>query len=464
VWPTPAAIRARVGAIAAIVYVPLATAESDQPERYAMALTVVVADTAIAPVYTVPVVDVGTVLSVVYRMAAPAVDVDSVTLCAPEYVPTAGLNAGVDTVPVIVYAAVATAESAHPERYAIAWIVVVEETAIAPEYTVPVVDVGTVLSVVYRMAAPAVDVDSVTLCAPAYVPAAGLNVGVDTVPVIVYVALATAESAQPGRYAIVLIVVVDETAIAPVYTVPVVEVGVEPSVVYRMLAPDVDVESVTLWPLVYVPGNGLNVGSDTVPVIVYVPVATAESAHPARYAIALIVVVADTAIAPVYNVPDVDVGVEPSVVYRMLAPDVDVASVTLCALVYVPAAGLNVGVATVPVIVYAALPTAESDHPARYAIAWIVVVADTAIATEYTVPVVEVGVEPSVVYRMVAPDVDVDSATLWALVYVPAAGLNVGVATAPAVPVVKLQVWLPAIAFPARSSAPVVTVAVYSVE
>ena len=96
------------------------------------------------------------------------------------------------------------------------------------------------------MLAPGVDEDSVTLCALVYVPAAGLNVGADTVPVIVYAALLTAESAQLAKYAIARTVVVEETAIAPEYNVPEVDVGVEPSVVYRMLAPAVDVDSVTL--------------------------------------------------------------------------------------------------------------------------------------------------------------------------------------------------------------------------
>jgi hypothetical protein len=61
----------------------------------------------------------------------------------------------------------------------------------------------------------------------------------------------------------------------------------------------------------------------------------------------LIVIVADTWIGPEYGVPVVEVGIEPSVVYRMLAPDVDVDTVTLCALAYVPGAGLNVGAETV---------------------------------------------------------------------------------------------------------------------
>ena len=132
------------------------------------------------------------------------------------------------------------------------------------------------------MLAPGVDVDSVTLCELAYVPAAGLNVGVDTVPVIVYAPVATPESAHPAKYAIARIVVVADTAIGPAYSVPVVEVGVDPSVVYRMPAPAVDEDSVTLWALAYVPGAGLNVGAETAPVIVYAPLATAESAHPAK--------------------------------------------------------------------------------------------------------------------------------------------------------------------------------------
>jgi hypothetical protein len=67
-----------------IVYAPLVTAESDQPERYAIALIVVVSDTAIEPAYTVPVVEVGSEPSIVYRMLAAGVDVDSVTPCALE--------------------------------------------------------------------------------------------------------------------------------------------------------------------------------------------------------------------------------------------------------------------------------------------------------------------------------------------------------------------------------------------
>ena len=64
-----------------------------------------------------------------------------------------------------------------------------------------------------------------------YVPGVRLNVGVATVPVIVYVTDATALSLQPLSYAIALIVVVLATAMVALYSVPVLEVGVVPSVV-----------------------------------------------------------------------------------------------------------------------------------------------------------------------------------------------------------------------------------------
>jgi hypothetical protein len=56
--------------------------------------------------------------------------------------------------------------------------------------------------------------------------------------------------------------------------------------------------------------------------------------------------VTPTDTAPLYNVPAVSLGVLPSVVYRIDAPEVVVLMVTDCTDVYVPAAGLNVGVAT----------------------------------------------------------------------------------------------------------------------
>ena len=49
--------------------------------------------------------------------------------------------------------------------------------------------------------------------------------------------------------------------------------------------------------------------------------------------------------------PAVSLGVLPSVVYRIVAPDVLVPIVTVCAEVYVSATGLKVGVATIGWIV-----------------------------------------------------------------------------------------------------------------
>src|SRR5579864_320096 len=66
----------------AIVYGPELIELSGLPARYAMALTVVVALTVIAPLYTVPAVSLGALPSVVYRIVAPAVVVVMVTVCA----------------------------------------------------------------------------------------------------------------------------------------------------------------------------------------------------------------------------------------------------------------------------------------------------------------------------------------------------------------------------------------------
>jgi hypothetical protein len=70
---------------------------------------------------------------------------------------------------------------------------------------------------------------------------------------------------------------------------------------------------------------------------------------------ALIVSVAPTATFPLYSVPAVSLGALPSVVYRIDAPDVVEVIATDCATVYVPATGLNVGVAACPRIVYPAV-------------------------------------------------------------------------------------------------------------
>jgi len=99
-------------------------------------------------------------------------------------------------------------------------------------------------------------------------------------------------------------------------------------------------------------------------VIVYTPLATDDVVHPDRYATARIVTVDAAAIDPAYTVPTVSLGIEPSVVYRIVAPGGVVDSVTFCAVAYVPGDGEKVGVATVPVITYAPLDTDEVVHPA----------------------------------------------------------------------------------------------------
>jgi hypothetical protein len=134
--------------------------------------------------------------------------------------------------------------------------------------------------------------------------------------VIAYAPLDTDEVVHPERYATARIVTDDATAIGPAYIVPTVSLGVDPSVVYRMLAPGVDVESAILCAVAYVPGEGEKLGAETVPgiLIVYAPLDTDEVVHPDRYATARIVTVDATAIGPVYTVPTVSFGVEPSAV------------------------------------------------------------------------------------------------------------------------------------------------------
>ena len=98
-------------------------------------------------------------------------------------------------------------------------------------------------------------------------------------------------------------------------------------------------------------------------------------------------------------VADDAVGLLPSVVYLVVAPLVALLIVTDCAEVYVPAAGLNVGAATVGVamlMVYAVDDTAELVIPAFAAKALIVCDADTFNGDAYTDDEV-VGVLPSVV-------------------------------------------------------------------
>src|ERR1700687_511335 len=100
---------------------------------------------------------------------------------------------------------------------------------------------------------------------------------------------------------------------------------------------------------------------------------------------ALIVSVLLTATGVLYNVPTVWLGVLPSVVYRIDAPDVVSLIVTFCADVYVPATGLNVGVAVAPLaaIVYKPDATALFANPGAIAIALSVSVVLTTTGPEY---------------------------------------------------------------------------------
>ena len=101
-----------------------------------------------------------------------------------------------------------------------------------------------------------------------YVPAPGLKAGVTTLKV--YTAVAISESFQLSIYAIAFNVVDADILTGSLYSVPVKDVGVLPSVVYLIAAPGVVVEIVTLWALEYVPPPGVKVGVDTVPVILIV--------------------------------------------------------------------------------------------------------------------------------------------------------------------------------------------------
>jgi len=161
------------------------------------------------------------------------------------------------------------------------------------------------------------------------------------------VEVATSELVIPDAYAIAFTVAVADMVNAAEYTVPVVAVGVEPSVVYLIAAPAVPSVIVTVCADVYVPVAGVIEGVTTFAIlIVIVEVATSELVIPEAYAIAFTVAEADTVNAAVYTVPVVAVGVEPSVVYLIVAPAVPSVIVTVCADVYVPVAGVIEGVTT----------------------------------------------------------------------------------------------------------------------
>src|ERR1700675_790974 len=101
-----------------------------------------------------------------------------------------------------------------------------------------------------------------------------------------------------------LTVVVLLTGMAPLYGVEEV-VGVLPSVVKKIVAPVVASERVTDCVVLYVPGAGLKPGVAAAVWMVYVPLATALVLKPAAVAMALIVVVLLTGMAPLYGVEEV---------------------------------------------------------------------------------------------------------------------------------------------------------------
>lgn len=131
-------------------------------------------------------------------------------------------------------------------------------------------------------------------------------------------------------------------------------------------------------------------------VIENVAVAIALSSILTADAMALTVVVDDNVRELVYTGDEL-VGGEPSVVYRMTAPGVADASVTVTGVVKEPPDGLIVGVATVGSwTTNDALPTALSSMFAADAIALTVVDVDTVKGPEYCGEAT-VGVEPSTV-------------------------------------------------------------------
>lgn len=129
------------------------------------------------------------------------------------------------------------------------------------------------------------------------------------------------------------------------------------------------------------------------------------------------VAVAETVTGPL-QVGEDAVAVVPSVVQWMVAPAVVEEIVTFWAVVYVPAAGENVGVAArgeVPWMVYVAVASALAVWPGAVAMAWSVVVAET-VTGSLQVWDDAVAVEPSVVQWTVAPAVALTIVTCTAVV------------------------------------------------
>ena len=115
---------------------------------------------------------------------------------------------------------------------------------------------------------------------------------------------------------------------------------------------------------------------------------------------------AETAMTPVS--PDTCTGV------KVPDPHLQTVPSLLRATVWLDPAETEIMLAVLVVIVYVPLDTDEVVHPDRYATARIVEDEETDIGPEYTVPTVSVGTDPSAVYRIVAPEVVVDSVTFCA--------------------------------------------------
>ena len=105
---------------------------------------------------------------------------------------------------------------------------------------------------------------------------------------------------------------------------------------------------------------------------------------------------------------EVPLGVEPSVVYLIAAPGVEVVIVTTTEPAYIPELGAIVGVATCPV--KTALPILLVTTPPLKADAFNVTELVRVIAETQTVDA-GVGSVPSIVYLIVAPDVFVFNVT-----------------------------------------------------
>jgi hypothetical protein len=124
----------------------------------------------------------------------------------------------------------------------------------------------------------------------------------------------------------------------------------------------------------------------------------------------------------------------------MVAPEVAFSRVMSWERPIAPAPGLAVGVSTLA-RVYGTVSTALSVMPDFTAIALTVAGRlESVKGPVYTVPVLAVGLDPLVVYRMVAPEVLLSSFMGWVRPIAPAPGVANGVATVPSAATVTVHV------------------------